>query len=137
MESFRCYLCIRAGRESGPRWNSRSLLCQFCGEWLRATGRTWCATGRHVVQGERRRCRDCERVRLRQVKGYISPPTDYVSLGVLADRLRTSPKTIYGWLKRGWAVHVARVGRHWYVPLLDQYPPIPDRRKPSQVRLTP
>lgn len=134
MTSFACYLCTRAGRPSGERWNRGSLICTSCGEWLRATGRRWCNAGRHVVAGDAPRCRDCERVRLRRLKGYPTPSADYVSLETLATQLRTARTTVAGWLKRGWPVDVVRVGRHWYVRTCAEYPPIPDRRKPSRVR---
>ena len=46
---FTCYLCVRAGRESGPRVNTRCLVCADCVELFRLRGKRWCNHGRHMV----------------------------------------------------------------------------------------
>jgi uncharacterized Zn finger protein (UPF0148 family) len=46
---WRCLLCAAAGQPSGPRRNSRSLICTDHAETLAASGRAWCSRGAHVV----------------------------------------------------------------------------------------
>lgn len=61
---FNCYLCARAGRVSGPRQSSHSVICQDCAQRIAAHGAHWCNRCRRVVtewDASRMRCRPCGR----------------------------------------------------------------------------
>lgn len=135
---FTCYLCIRAGRESGRRSGYRGsghcVICEECMAAVVARGQRWCNYGRHVVLAAdyhhvKRRCLACASVIDRICHGYPIIPYGFVRLIDEAERLRIPYTTLYGWIRRGWDVETMRSGDGIYIKRMDRYPPPPNKRR--------
>lgn len=120
----RCILCAAAGLAVPANW--RSAICDDHRAALAASGRAWCARGRHVVAAaEYARasscCLACNRARQRTRR----VPAGYLTLRACAARCHVSRSTIGYWLARGWPVATITVDGVRYVPDLPHYPPGP------------
>lgn len=132
---FECYLCVRAGRESGPRSAPRSHVCSDCVELFKLKGKRWCNVGLHMVDvgdwGPRpSECRACELDRDRRRFGRVPPPPGYVPLSVIAEQLRIPRPTLSDWVDRGWLADERHdVGKVRWFRKRDRYPPSPSGKR--------
>ncbi len=128
---FACYLCVRAGRESGPQSAPRSHVCSDCVELFKLKGKRWCNIGRHMVDRTNwspwhNECSDCQLDRDRRRFGRVPPPPGYVRLTDIANQLRIPRETVSDWVKRGWMrEHRHDVGKVRWLKKMDRYPEPP------------
>lgn len=136
---FDCYLCVRAGRESGKRVHMRCLICQDCMDAITAKGRYWCYKGKHIVDllNKSRKCPDCvSKINRKYSMPGVVIPDGWVRTYDWAMMIGIPHSTVRQRIRHGWKPEYKKLGCHyWFNP--NQTPPPYNPRPPKKSKRIP